>query len=210
MALNAQHGQALVESLVALALIAGLATAVISLGRLQWHGLEASNTARMQAFRYVVGDREAVAASLNVVRSPHAAAFTAPGGPQAAGLRRELGVEDRGMVTARARVAVPLHRQYGDRMILSRHTAILADAGHASDDGQAQRRIAASHVAWGQAARASVAAARQTRARLRDMDAGWARAVPDIDWLTPWDDLVPVDRLDRVGSGKRSRKGSDR
>jgi hypothetical protein len=202
MAIDSQRGQAVAESLAGLALVVVLATALVSIGRLQWRGLEASHAARAQAFRYAVGDRAAVAAPLSVVRANGAAAFVGPGGARFAALRRELGVEDRGMVTAHAAVAVPLHRQHGSHAILRRHTAILADAGHAPGDQHTQDRIAASRAAWGDAAFSSLAAARQARSGLKDIDLGWARPAPELDWLRAWADLVPADSLDRPRSGR--------
>lgn len=211
MVTDMQRGQALSEALVALALIAILGTAVISVGCLQWGGLEASHAARARAFRYALGDHDKDVsrefsslgtASLSITRGRHAASFPGPGGAGAAALRRELGVEDRGIVTARASVAMPLHRHHGDHAVLRRHTSLLADAGHASDDQQAQWRIAMSRVAWGSAARGSLAVARQARAGLKNIDQGWARAMPNFDWLMPWSDLVPADRLDHAGRRK--------
>lgn len=231
MSIETQRGHALAEALAALALIAVLGTAIVSIGRMQWGSLSASHAARLQAFRYAAGDRAAagtamVAAPLaasgafletygerftngevssSVARGMRPASFSAPGGAALTAIRRELGVEDRGMVTARAAVTVPLHRHHGDLLVVRRHASILADAGHAGDDRQAQRRVAASRTVWGNTARGSLAAARQASSQLKNIDQGWTRETPDLDWLSPWADVVPLDRLDRTGSWKGRR-----
>ncbi|ARP81066.1 hypothetical protein CAL12_09565 [Bordetella genomosp. 8] len=199
---KAQNGQALVEALVGAALLGLLATAVVSISRFQWQGLRASHAARAQAFCYAAGDRtNPEFAHVRVTRAEQAADFTGPGGPRAAVLRRELHVEDKGMVRAYAAVDVHPHRHHGAGLILRRHVAILADAGHAVGDDAAQERIAASRAAWATAAGASHAPARQAQALLKRIDTGWRRPPPDLDWLAPWSDVVPADRRDRAGAG---------
>lgn len=141
-------------------------------------------------------------AGLHVTRATQAAGFVGPGGPRAAALRHELKVEDQGMVRAHAAVRVSPHHRHGASLIVRRHAAILADAGHADGDSAAQRRIAASRTAWAAAARGSQAPARQARALLKRIDTGWRRPPPDLDWLGPWSDLVPADRMRRAGTGK--------
>jgi hypothetical protein len=206
MAIEAQRGQAVIEALAALALFGLLGTAVISVGRFQWQGLDASLATRSLAFRYALGDRASGSSHLHVGRANRAADFPGPGGIRAAALRRELGVEDRGMVRADAALRVSPHRQHGDGLILRRHTAILADAGHADSDARVQQRIATSRTAWADAARSSRGAARQAAAQLKGIDRGWGRPAPEFDWLMPWEDLVPADRLDRAGSPARRHR----
>ncbi|CAM3704399.1 Pilus assembly protein [Bordetella sputigena] len=225
---KAQHGQAMVEAVAGLAVLGLLATAVLSVARFQWQGLWASHAARTQAFRYALGDRagdvaapgssssslsrggavHAAAplpryggANVQVMRAARAADFVGPGGPRAAALRRELGAEDQGMVHALASVRVSPHPHHGTGLIVRRHAAILADAGHADSDSAVQRRIGASRAAWAEAARGSLTPARQAQALLKRIDTGWRRPPPDLDWLGPWSDLVPADRLHRAGTG---------
>lgn len=223
MAIDAQRGQAVVEALAGLALLGLVGTAVISVGRFQWHGLEAAHAARAHAFRYAIGDRapavlarapasgrtapfvQPAVAHMQVLRAAHAADFPGPGGSRAAALRRELGLEDRGMVRVDAAVHVSPHRHHGQGLVLRRHTAILSDAGHADSDARAQQRIAASRTAWGDAARASLGPARQAASLLKRLDQGWGRAAPDLDWLTPWSDLVPADRV-KLGASAAGRR----
>ncbi|WP_427185076.1 hypothetical protein ACL598_08410 [Bordetella bronchialis] len=223
MNVDRQRGQAAVEALAGMALLGLLATAAITIGRFQWQGLQAAHAARSQAFRHALGERAAghgeVAIAhpaapaghsgpvrLRVTRAAHAADFPGPGGPAAAALRHDFGLADRGMVHARASIRGLPHPQHGDGLVLHRHTAILADAGHADGDAATQRRIAAARAAWAGAARASHASARQAAAYWQGLDQGWKRPRPNLDWLSPWSDLVPADRLRSSGRGAGRRR----
>jgi hypothetical protein len=199
-----QGGQALTEGLFVLALFVLLGIAILGVGRLQWQGLVGAHTSRAAAFRYAAGDRETPRQGVPVTRDSHPA-YGGPGGARGAALRRELQVEDRGMVTARAAIAAAASPGSMARLTISRHTSILADAGHAADDQRAQQRIAASRQAWGDAARLSLAAGRRALARFKDLDRGWSRAAPDFDWLSPWADLAPRDQPPRA---RRSAGGA--
>lgn len=192
-----QSGQALAEAMVVLALFLALGMAVSGVGDLQWQGLSAMHASREQAFSYARGQRHAVVPSLRVIRAAQPAGFMAPGGNgiAAGALRRDWHIEDAGMVTAWARYAVRRQIPGASVQTLYRQTSVLADAGHASDDGQAQRAIGNSGTAWGRAAHASMRAGRQAAAALRGVDAGWRRPAPDFDWLMRWADLSPTARL---------------
>ncbi|ODU62940.1 MAG: hypothetical protein BGO71_01590 [Burkholderiales bacterium 67-32] len=75
---------------------------------------------------------------------------------------------------------------------LSSRFAILADAGHARDDGDAQARIARAPRAWSDAARRTEQAGRALSAMSR-VDRPWGRPPPQFDWLSAWKGLVPAD-----------------
>lgn len=133
------------------------------------------------------------------------------GHPGAASLRNELLFPDKGITTSRVTLAPrlasgqreatpatdPLGLRAWDSLQLQvpRHTAILSGAGHAADDGAVSARIAGSAHAWRSAAARSERAGRQIAAALRGVDAPWGRPEPEFDWLQPWDDVVPADRL---------------
>ncbi|ARP91115.1 hypothetical protein CAL14_13145 [Bordetella genomosp. 9] len=206
MAIERQRGHAVAEATVVLGLVALIATAVDSIGRLQWHGLHAGHATRVIAFRHALGDLAPAGSMLRVERMGATASFEEPGGRAGASLRRQFGVADGGTLTAHARVPVALHRNHDRGYVLNRHTSILIGAGHARDDVHAQSRIGASRAAWGDAARLSVQAARRARSQLRNMDSGWRREPLDPDWLKRWTDLAPADRVrhdGRMGRGRR-------
>lgn len=84
------------------------------------------------------------------------------------------------------------------RGVLSSRFAILAGAGHADSDPDAQARIDASPHAWGRAAQATARAGKRVESATGRVDAAWNRPLPQYDWLSAWSGLVPADRLDEV------------
>ncbi|GAB2891086.1 hypothetical protein LSG25_03635 [Paralcaligenes sp. KSB-10] len=86
----------------------------------------------------------------------------------------------------------------GGYPILTRHTAILAGAGHASNDLDAQHRIAASKLGWSNGAENSYRLGRHIQMRTQPLDRAWGRAALELDWLTPWASHVPELHLTRL------------
>ncbi|OVZ54291.1 hypothetical protein CDO44_26440 [Pigmentiphaga sp. NML080357] len=99
-----------------------------------------------------------------------------------------------GDVSVTPRLASGLAPWLATSPALSSRFAILADAGHARDDRDAQARIGNAPSAWGTAAQATVHAGRGVSS-LGRIDAGWRRPLPQFDWLSAWAGLVPADRL---------------
>jgi hypothetical protein len=194
----------MVEAAAVLVLLAALLVCIVAVGRLQWSGLSGAHATRIQAFRYALGERVPSSARSGVRRQPQPA-FLGPGGMPVTALRRELDVEDKGIVTAM--VALPVHVPHVEtsRWAMRRHTSILADAGHAASDRQAQHRIAASPQAWRRVAAHGLAAGRQAASRFKGVDRAWSRPAPDFDWLTPWADLVPPGRV-RTNSRRQGER----
>jgi hypothetical protein len=182
------------EAVAVLALFATLIMTIVTVGRLQWLGLGGAHVSRLQAFRYAFGERLPTTARLRVLQAARPA-LLGPGGRRFGALRHELDVEDKGMVTAQAAIPVqiPHVRTPGWRM--RRHTSVLAYAGHAAGDRQAQDRIAASPQAWRRVAAPGLATGRKAASKFQGVDRGWSRAAPVFDWLTPWADLVPPARV---------------
>lgn len=82
---------------------------------------------------------------------------------------------------------------------MSRHTAILTGAGHASGDTQVQRILAQSQLAWGSSANTSYATGGTIAAAMNRVDSGWNRPAPEFDWLAPWAGRVPEHHLITTG-----------
>ncbi len=134
---------------------------------------------------------------------------------EATRLRQELLFPDRGLVFGRV-VAAPglrlsrsalaqggpsmlgLNEWTSMRPVLHRYLAMLTDAGHAADDLSVQARIGASDHAWRLTANETVRAGRALTSGLRLLDEPWGRALPNFDWLQPWNGLVPEDRVDAL------------
>lgn len=108
-------------------------------------------------------------------------------------------LEDQGILVATvgvpARDVVSGGLRPARRLAFQGHTAILAQAGHAADDADVGRRIAAGGAGWGKAHASSVSAGRPLASSLNGIDQGWGRAAPEFDWLSAWEALAPEDRL---------------
>jgi hypothetical protein len=211
MRIDLQRGQALAEMTAVLVLLLGLGAAVALIGEWQWRALAAAHASRTHAFLYARGSRAVVSLvgqgshSVQLKRGKRAADFDGPGGAAAASLRKDWKLEDGGMVTASARFVATRRPPGVDTHTLRRHTSLLADAGHAVGDGQAQIFIGRSDTAWGRAAKSSIRTGRQVAAALQGIDSGWRRDLPVFDWLMPWADLAPDGRVHRAGAGPRRR-----
>lgn len=243
-----QRGQAVVESLLGLAVLAILLMLLAMVDRLQDLALRAAHASRFMAMSLVQGrDVSAIDVSLRrrffdpaqhrwVTR--HGLSMTQGGrrvglsssslpptsamqvGQSRIGpLRQELLAADSGIVVARVRIAPqlgPVDRQSAeaspsglrlqawDRMVLTldRHTAMVANAGHAANDAAVADRLDAGEQAWRAAADRSRQAGRAVAQAMSRVDAPWGRPAPDFDWLRPWQDVVPADRLARTGGGQ--------
>lgn len=135
-------------------------------------------------------------------------AQAAQNAPNASLLREQWQVADSGIVDARVSVQFfpqPAQSQQGNGLFMSelrdfdlpyprltRHTAILADAGHASDDASVQVRVAASSLAWSDAANQSYELAGRISNVMSSIDAGWRRPAPNQEWLNAWAGEVPT------------------
>lgn len=139
------------------------------------------------------------------------AARAQPGGNAlyARTLRQEWHLDDKGISSGHITVAplsgramrpeIPsftgLNYFDNQRLVLRRHTAILAGAGHAADDTAAQQVVADSALAWGHSAHASYALGARIAAAMARVDTAWNRTEPVFDWLVPWAGHVPDSHL---------------
>src|SRR5690606_5771872 len=101
-----------------------------------------------------------------------------------------------GMVTGRVAVvpdvapAARAGRWRAMAPMLSSQYFILADAGHARDDGDVQARIGQARQAWREAAQGTERAGRALSPLAR-IDRAWNRPLPQFDWLSAWQGLLP-------------------
>lgn len=192
-----QQGQAAVEALLALAVFVMLSAGVAALGDLHWRGLDAAHASRYQAFLHARGAVSNAQAG-HGSRGGGPPAFAQPGGAAAAGLRREWGAEDTGMVTAARRFRSGIEPDWAAG---SRHTSLLIGSAHAGGDEDAHRIIGGSRTAWTVAAYPSIQAGKRAAATLHRIDSGWGREAPRFDWLSSWSGLAPAGRVKANGAG---------
>lgn len=112
----------------------------------------------------------------------------------AARLRREWGLQDRGLRRHVAEVTLQEIRAWGPDgsapslagRRLRRQTTLLVDAGASPDDGVTTARLEQGALGWAAAARQSRALGRQLSESLQPLDRGWDRAAPRWNWVESW------------------------
>lgn len=127
---------------------------------------------------------------------------------QAGTLRQEVLRRDRGIAVASVEVRPALGRSRGRdapgqgltawesmSVRLNRHTAILTDGGHAASDRDVTQRLQRAPMTWAASAGQSTRVGREVTQQLSRIDRPWGRPMPQFDWLTPWEALVPADRV---------------
>lgn len=199
-----QRGQGAIEALLAASALAGCVYAIAWTARLQFNVLEVSQASRLAAFSAARAPRAGVADGATQIRLYQPAGDTAQGLASDAVARQLAGQwlrVDGALLAAQAqRQVVPgggwdSLGSEARPMVLSRHTALAAQAGHAASDVQIQQRLAESRTGWSSAADPSRSLARTLRSRAGEVDGAWGGRKPGDDWVSAWHDLVPPGRL---------------
>lgn len=195
-----QVGQAVVEALLMLPLIAVLIWAVSGVGRLQLAAQQMSQASRKAAMSGALGQPlmtgEAFAASGLTARI---AALPGVATPQIAILQDEWFGTGLQRLSVHARTP-PANRHASNTnaplaLPITRHTHVAIGAGHAHGDADASRRIGNAASAWRGTQRESVAQVRRVGAMAQRVDGSWGRPTLQTDWLSAWADLIPAQRL---------------
>ncbi|HRL21700.1 MAG TPA: pilus assembly protein TadE [Alcaligenes sp.] len=76
-------------------------------------------------------------------------------------------------------------------LALTRRSQLMGGAGQAADMRQTRQRLAASPSAWLRASQDSLRAGQASGRAAGPLDSAWGRPLPDLDWLGPWQDVVP-------------------
>lgn len=204
-----QAGQALVEALLALAVLGVLFALQGVVGRLQDQALGTGMEARAAAFAVAYGLPSAPAGMRREDEGGlPVRARLGQDSAAASALRGELlsgtGGLPLGLVKGEAGVVADLRSLDARRLGipewaqkppgLSSRYAILDGAGHADSAEAARKRLAQSASAWTEAAQGTQKAARALSAMER-VDAPWGRPRVEEDWLSRWAGKVPGDLL---------------
>ncbi|MBV7482545.1 hypothetical protein [Bordetella sp. BOR01] len=198
---RASRGQATLETVLALALLALFMHGIATVGALQMQGLQAAQLSRHAAFAAARGQADIPPwnqATISTARSRHIDANTQAGDPQTVVLANDWLRADPQLRAARARVypnrSLPFARrdEPGAFLSVQRHTVLAENAGHAYGEAATVQRIGLSHAGWLDAAQRSQSAAQALYPRMRPVDAPWGRGAWSIDWLGPWADLAPA------------------
>ncbi|ROT44209.1 hypothetical protein [Pusillimonas sp. NJUB218] len=138
--------------------------------------------------------------SVDIGTLPALSPYAQPGAGAhgAAVLASSLGVGDSLLTEAVVRLQ-PRALDTGAAPLLVGRQSILVGAGHAIDDADVVQRVGSSAAAWSVATASSVSTGQALASVLEPLDRGWSRAVPDLDWLSPWHADVPAWHLKPSG-----------
>ncbi|WP_238914477.1 TadE/TadG family type IV pilus assembly protein [Achromobacter insolitus] len=200
-ALTRQQGQAMVEALLILPLLALLLWGATWIGSLQFAAQEMAQASRKAVMASAMGQ--------SMHDLPKAKRATLSGGasllhgialPQVAALQDEWFGEHLRLLSVTASTA---RRDPVAGPRIARQTYVASGAGYAHGDADAQRRIGKAPTPWGKAVSASLAQARRLKPVVDRIDGPWGRPGLSLDWVSDWADVVPMDRL-------AIRKGKDK
>jgi hypothetical protein len=197
--LDRQQGQAAVEALLLLPLMAVMVWAVSGIGSLQFAAQQMSQASRKAAMSSALGQQlpsSWVRASSVMTSQAKALPGIAP--PRVSALQDEWFGAGLQLLTVKAQT-VPTRGSGELAPSIARLTRVAIGAGHAHGDADAQRRIGNAPTAWRQAEKTSLVQARRVGALAQRMDGPWGRSAVSMDWLSAWADLVPLDRLGKRG-----------
>lgn len=196
-----QRGQALVEALLMLPLLMLAFLAVAWVGKLQFAAQEMAQASRKAAMSAAAGapvaSRLARAALVGYDRALPGAIASGNARLQAEWFGADLRLVS---VTAQARLS---GARPWEAAQIQRRTSVAVGAGHAYGDDDTRRRIGSAPTAWGRAADHSLSLARSVGGLAARVDAPWRRRAISLDWLSPWADVVPADRLGKRRSANR-------
>ena len=198
---SASRGQASIEAVLALALLALFMHGIGTVASLQMQGLHAAQLSRHAAFAAARGQAD-------IPRWDSAAISAAPanhldGGMQAGDARAAMLAHDwlrtgshlrvaHARVQADRRPVFARHDEPAVRLSVQRHTVLAENAGHAHGEAATVQRLGLSANGWTASAQRSQAAAQALYRRMQPVDTPWGRGRWSIDWLGPWADLAPV------------------
>jgi hypothetical protein len=192
-----QRGQAVVEALLMLPLLALLPRAVSWIGGLQFSAQEMAQASRKAAMAAALGQPmqdSGIVAARGLSGAARPLAGVAP--PRLAALQDAWFGAGLQLLSAEAGTA----RQGGrEPLRIARRTYVASGAGHARGDADAQRRIGQASESWRRAADGSLGQARRLKPLVDRMDGPWRRPRLSLDWLSAWQDVVPADRLGSRG-----------
>lgn len=193
-----QHGQALVEALLMLPLLAVSAWAVARIGGLQFSAQEMAQASRKAVMAAAQGqpleDLGSSAARAQLTGGVKPLAGVAP--PRLSALQDawfRAGLQLLAVEASSPHPGVP------PGLRISRQTYVASGAGHALGDADAQDRLGQAQPSWRRAADGSLAQARRLDSSIDRVDGAWGRPRASLDWLSAWADVVPADRLGARG-----------
>lgn len=197
-----QHGQAVIEALLMLPLMALLLWAVSGIGLLQFSAQQTTQVSRQAVMSGALGQPLVLLrAPVGMELSGSAEVLRGAAPARASGLQDEWFGKAMKLLSVEAR----MQPRRADPLLglpVVRRISVASGAGYAHGDADAQRRVGAAPTSWLQAARHSLSEAARMQGPVERVDGPWGRPRLSLDWLSPWADVLPADRL-----GKREGPG---
>ena len=190
-----QQGQAIVEALLVLPLMAALIWGVTWVGGLQFSAQQLAHASRKAAMAGALGQHATPLHSFAAARQTRQMRdLDGVATPSLSRLQREWFGEGLRLMAVYAQSA---HSSSGALRSpsITRHTHVAVGSGHAFSDHDARHRIAKPSDGWRRAEQMSLAAAHRMAPQLQRMDRPWGRPALRTDWLSGWADVVPQGRL---------------
>lgn len=198
-----ERGQAVVEALLMLPLMAVLLWAVSDIGLMQFSAQRTTQASRQAVMAAALGQPVATLRAplgMDLDSAARSRPGTAVAGPAA--LQNEWFGGAMQLLSVQARLLPPPgNALFG--LPISRHISVASGAGYAHDDADAQRRVGASPTGWLQASRTSLAEAERMQREVNKVEAPWGRPTSSRDWLAAWNDVVPNERLGKRAEDRR-------
>ncbi|KRC82941.1 pilus assembly protein TadE [Achromobacter sp. Root83] len=198
-----QQGQAVIESLLMLPLMALLLWAVTGIGNLQFSAQQTAQASRKAVMSGALGQSlEALRAPAGMQLSSDAAALADVARPPVSALQDEWFGTGLRMLSVEVRTQ-PRTRDPSTWLPIARRISVASGAGHAHGDADAQRRVGGARTGWRQAGQGSLSEASRLARSIERVDGPWGRPKLSLDWLSTWADVVPADRLGNHGGQNR-------
>lgn len=192
---NAQRGQAVIEALLMLPLMALLLWAVAGIGKLQFSALQTTQASRKAVMSGALGQPlSALHAPAGMALSSDDVALSGVAAPRIAALQDEWFGAGLRMLSVQVQTQPRPHDAVAWPLI-ARRLVVASGAGYAHGDADAQRRVAGARTGWRQAGQRSSSEAARMEHPINRADGPWGRPKLSLDWLSAWADVVPQDRL---------------
>lgn len=190
-----QQGQAVIEALLMLPIMALLLWAVVGIGGLQFSAQQTTQASRKAAMSGALGQPlQTLHASSGMASSANASALPGVATPRVSALQGEWFGAGLRMLSVEVRTQ-PRTGDPSAWLPIARRISVASGAGHAHSDADAQRRVEASRTGWLQAGQRSLSEAARMEGPIGRVDSPWGRPKLSRDWISRWADVVPADRL---------------
>lgn len=200
-----QRGQAIVEALLMLPLLALLSWAVSRIGGLQFTAQEMAQASRKAVMSAAHGQPLRDLGASARANLSGGSQLLADGAPARLASLQDAwfgtGLQLLSVEASAARINGQGSGLGSGQALprIARYTRVASGAGYAHGDADVRRRIGQAPQSWRRAADGSLAQARRLDGLVSRLDGPWGRPRLSSDWLSAWTDVVPPDRLGSRG-----------